>query len=386
MTTTQLSSSRPESARRRGRGATTRIALALVAIFALQGNYCGEVLDDPSFEMWCEDQLCSWEVEAGEVDKVPTWHERDFGVSLVGEQVAISQLSSRTSDDLDCLHFHLLANVAETAQVTLELDFYDDGVVDFQQIIPTSDWALLSYYITLPTHYQGIRFRIRKQGPGEAVLAEISAASSDECTLPPLVIDSRPDGADCSDPAQCDNGACELSPPDGLGREVCGGCTDDGDCGGGACGLESAVPRFLTPYRTCVAAGHHGLGEVCVSDSECTTGLCCGGACSTCCVAQDVGCVSGQVCQQRDPGGDLANWNPRPSQCDPEGGSTPSSSPCLSDSDCESGTCDGDSDLRLCALDGRVCGDDTDCPVDFMDFFAENGHCLTVGKEQGSCR
>ena len=362
---------------------SAEIALAIAAIFALPGSYCGEVLDDPSFEMWCEDQLCSWQVEEGAVEKVPTWHRRDFGVALVGEAVAISQLSTRTSADLDCLHLHLLANVAEDAAVTLELDFYDDGEVDYSQVIPTSDWALLSYFITLPSDYQGIRFRIRKQGGGEAVLAEISAADSDDCSGAPMVIGARPDGATCSSAEQCLNASCEprLSP---LAQPSCGECTDSEDCGTLVCGLESSVPVFLSPYRFCTPAGHHGLGEICVSDEECTTGTCCQGTCSTCC--DGAGCSGAGECQARAPGGELAHWETPPHQCNPEGGSGAAGTACLTDSDCASATCSGSADLRLCLWDGRACSSDSDCPADLTDIFSDEGHCAIVGTERGSCQ
>ena len=62
------------------------------------------------------------------------------------------------------------------------------------------------------------------------------------------------------------------------------------------CGLESRVESFLGPYRSCVAAASHGLGELCAGDDECATGVCCGGRCADCCTADDRGCSDGSAC------------------------------------------------------------------------------------------
>ena len=358
-----------------------KLTLAAAALFMLPGARCGEILDDPSFELWCEEALCSWEVEEGEAVQAPTWHSSDHGVELVGNPATISQLVDRDSGNLQCLHFHLLADIEETASVTLELDFYDDGVVEFTQIIPTSDWAMLSYHISLPTTYQGIRFRLSKSGGGRAILAEISASDSDECTDEPMEIGKRPSGATCDDPEQCVSGEC--APAMNLSQSICNECSDSTGCGADICGVDSTIPVFLDPYLECGEVGRHSLGEICVTDAECSTGICCGGACSTCCGGNTCGAAA---CERRDPGGDFVYCSTRPYQCDPEGGSAESGVDCLTDSDCASGLCQGSDQLLVCLKDGRNCAVDRDCPPDPVDPFAEVGHCVAAGTRSGSCQ
>lgn len=163
------------------------LLLALTSLFALSGYNCNDVLDDPGFDLWCDDQLCSWQLESGSVARVPTWHESDFGVELVGPDVAISQPAAR--NDFSCLRFELIADIEETAEVTLELDFSIDGEVEHAQRIPTSDWQQLSYQVRMPETFDSLLFRIRKRGHGRAVLAEIAALSEGDCSgLDPVAL------------------------------------------------------------------------------------------------------------------------------------------------------------------------------------------------------
>jgi hypothetical protein len=162
-------------------------------VLALPGYECGDVIQDPGFDLWCGAELCAWELEKGTIERVPTWHERDFGVELIGDQVVMSQLAEVNGLDVTCIRYEMIADIEDTATLTLEMDLGDDGTIDWQRQIPSSDWALLSYLVTLPTDYQGIRFRIRKEGPGRTILAEIEAVESQGCVDDPI-----PAAADCA--------------------------------------------------------------------------------------------------------------------------------------------------------------------------------------------
>ena len=61
--------------------------------------------------------MCAWKTERGDVQKVPTWNAGDPGVELVGNDVAIEQVSPVDSGDGSCLEFDLIADVDENAQV-----------------------------------------------------------------------------------------------------------------------------------------------------------------------------------------------------------------------------------------------------------------------------
>jgi hypothetical protein len=360
-----------------------RLLIVCAAALVLPGYKCGNVLEDNGFDLWCGDALCAWELETGDAVRAPTWHGRDYGVELVGDQVAISQLVKRDSGSLTCLRFELIADVAPTTSVTIELDFFDDGVVDHVQAVPTSNWALLTYPLTLPDSYQGIRVRLRKQGAGRAVLADIAAIDTDECTGAPIEVDSRPKGAWCDSEHPCDSGICR----DGLrsgAPMVCSQCAGDTDCAAGQiCGVAQWVPGHLDPYRSCVDPEQLALGRICSRDTECATGVCCDRVCSTCC---STGACDGAACApRRYQESALEYWMAAPHQCEPGAGAMPAGALCLDGADCASGVCTGGGPLAVCLMDSRACQSDADCPPDLADLVGEDGGCVEVGTEGGVC-
>ena len=145
---------------------------------------CGpDLLSDAGFDLWCGKTLCDWEIESGSVEKVPTWHEADAGASLVGADVAISQANlDASSDTTGCITFSLLADADDGADLTLEMDFLADGTVEWSAPIPADDWEQVSFHVTPPDWWRGVRFRIRKSGDARA--ADPVCAASGR-TIPP---------------------------------------------------------------------------------------------------------------------------------------------------------------------------------------------------------
>ena len=368
-------------------------ALFFAAVYATQAghNSCsGDLLHDSGFDLWCGDQLCSWQLEKGELRQVPTWHEADLGVELVGDQVVISQLTD--ASNTPCVLFDLVADIDADASVELEMDLYDDGEVDFTERLPTASWDSLSYLVRMPERFQGIRFRLKKSGGGHAVLAQIRAREEQECGGAPLAQPVSPLGAGCwgvdgenlvLEDAWCASGSCAMSRPgEGLSPAVCSQCADDADCGEEVCGVEASVRSFLTPYRACVAAASRGLGELCMEDDECATGVCCTGVCSDCCSQDDRSCDDGGACAPApSPGG----RHVPPEQCDPGGRTRASGAACLIDEDCSSGRCSGGDPLTICLADGRLCDLDADCPDDGTQEEGEFGTCSEIGVTRGIC-
>jgi hypothetical protein len=181
----------------------------LVLTPALLGAKCGEsVIKDPGFELWCGDTLCNWQVQEGHIARAPTWHERDYGVDLIGESVQLWQRGDFGDDRPGCLSYDLLSSIDGKAQVVLEMDFDDDGTVEFSQVLPIGAWSTLSYKAPAPTWYRSIRFSIKKHGDGHATLARIRVGADIECQGPPPSTPNRPAGAPCESAAQCAGGAC----------------------------------------------------------------------------------------------------------------------------------------------------------------------------------
>jgi hypothetical protein len=344
------------------------------------------VLNDPSFDLWCGDELCSWEVEEGVVMQVDTWTAGDHGVGMMSNPTVISQLSRASSDDTDCLWFSLMVDSEAGVTVQLEVDFQDDGINEYEHPIPSTDWTEFSYHIRPPTSFDRIRFRIRKTGDGDATLAQIMADrdSASMCeSQDPLEYDDLPLGASCTGNTECDSGICQSSTLVSSGfdtdteRSTCGACTQ-GSCGGGlVCGMGFTDEGL--PSSTCVAEDSKPLGEACIAGEECASDVCCSGRCSECC-STDHACPDGGSCDRRWSTGD-AHTRMMPYMCDADDRDRAGGAACMGPSDCTSTTCGAHSELRLCDAGGNPCETDDDCPG--YDF--EPGRCVTLGPYDGRC-
>jgi hypothetical protein len=359
------------------------LLLACVAAATQLGNTdCGQIIKDPGFDLWCGDRLCYWNIERGDAVRVPTWHAGDDGVEMIGDDVAISQATPVDSSDSDCIQFSMLTDVALDAEVHLQFDVFGDGVVDYDQLIPTASWTTVEYKVRLDRPYNGIVFRLVKKGPGHAVLAEIKASTSDHCAGEPIHFPPRINGSWCETADQCLSQLCSGS----LFERQCAACTSDTECADGSvCGLDDAIASWLTPFRACLPAASRRLGERCVEDAECATGVCNEGACSTCDATH--GCAGGETCTQVSrtipaPGGAIGAYALPPSECDAGLGHRATGETCLRDDDCAGARCDGPA-LTICDGDGRSCSTDLDCPVDPQ---LVHGRCLVAGIAGGTCR
>ena len=59
----------------------TQTALAFIGVLLLSGfDACdNDILQAPGFDLWCGDELCSWVVEEGEVERVASHAPVFFG-------------------------------------------------------------------------------------------------------------------------------------------------------------------------------------------------------------------------------------------------------------------------------------------------------------------
>jgi hypothetical protein len=367
----------------------TPTVLLLAAAPLLMGSECEKPLvKDSGFDLWCGDVLCDWQVVpgTGSVAKVPTWNQHDYGVDLQGSLVTLTQLLPSTSDQVSCLHFNLLVDITDPVNVTLDLDFNDDGSVEQRETLSFGSWTPIEFRISAPTYFQSLRVSITKHGDGHAVLAQIRASSASDCTDPPLSTLNRPLGATCESVAECAQGSClpralaeQLLPDASKTRMACEACAGEADCGAGTvCGL-GWNSLLLDGFASCTAAGSRVLGDRCLAAAECTTGICCGGVCSSCCTDLGAGCPVGTTCAERARDNKLplrSAW-----QCSPGGQAGVANTPCLGNADCVSDACVGGAPFSVCALDGRRCLAGTDCPS-----LSEGNACIPLGVADGRCQ
>jgi hypothetical protein len=191
--------------------------LAAGFLFSSLGADCeGNIVSDPTFRDWCDHDLCKWHTDTGAVERVPTWNANDFGVSLLDG----TQISQPTDEsEATCLLFTTVANIDPTAEVMLLVDFDADGTVERALPLGATQWHQVRLEITAPPSYAGIRFAIRKEGKGTAVLAELRVQSATGCTGPAPVLHDLVSGQPCSGDLECDSGVCSdgssLAGPDG---------------------------------------------------------------------------------------------------------------------------------------------------------------------------
>ena len=384
------------------------ILFLAAALLQLGATDCGNVIRDPGFDLWCAEELCAWKVERGEIKRVATWHEGDSGVELVGNDVAIAQLSpvdssdgqcrdnadggtTCTSPDNVCIEFSLLANIDERATVDLNVDVFNDGRIDYTQRLPIASWQRVSYRIVVGQPFAGIRFQLAKAGDGTAQLANIGAVKAKNCDgLPIIDPGPAPLGSPCKDAGDCVSGLCGRSntptPFDGVAgflqpETVCVACdfTANACSTGNICGVGEAVSPIRAVETVCVPLGSKVLGDNCYWPTECASGRCVAGMCSTC--KDDVDC-NGDTCGEAWPGTQEVPVIFTPFVCNPNAGRRQSGEPCASHLDCASAQCNG-VERKQCD-DGRDCVTAAQCP--FLDHDLKNGACNTVGIQGGSCQ
>jgi hypothetical protein len=361
--------------------------LLVIAVAATQcgSTDCGgNIIEDPGFDLWCGDSLCTWKLARGEIRQVPTWHAGDDGVEFLGPDTAIYQLTPVDFTDTSCIEFELLADVDAGTDLRFQVDVFGDGSFELDERIPSADWQPLVYRFDIDGPYYGVLFQISKRSDGHAIVAQLEAhtcssgAATQHIPAQPLV-----EGARCDLDTQCDSGICETFPTGFDPPLRCGACEVGAACptAGDVCGLAPPLNYTLLASSACVPMGSKLLGEQCGVNEECADGICGFGVCSTCFSSS---CGGGESCEVAltIPVGDGSFGNyPAPLVCSPNGGRRAAGEPCATASDCTSAICVG-TERRVCN-DGRACGTDYDCPI-LTDL--DHSRCATVGLIGGTCQ
>jgi len=379
------------------------VLMALALFFALGAGDTGQddsddssgcggepppLLQDPSFDLWCGDELCSWEVDEGRIAQVPTWHQGDHGVGMLSDPTVISQKATGTADDTHCIFFTLMVATDPGVTVALEIDFQDNGLTEYAHPIPNTDWTTFSYHIRPPEWFDTLRFRIRKTGVGNATVAQIMADRADEALCEsqvPTPYDDLPLGSYCASASECATGICEahqvISHEPGLSGQIhgsCGECTPASCDEGQVCGL--AFTDGNLPYSACIQPSAKALGEACIDGGECGSAVCCEGRCSECCTDGHHACADEGTCTMA-PGHGNASTLIMPWMCDPRERDRLHGERCMQPGDCASATCVSQRQLMICDPSGQPCERDADCP----EFAGESPRCATLGPYDGVC-
>ncbi|MBX2804126.1 MAG: hypothetical protein KTR31_41075 [Myxococcales bacterium] len=357
-----------------------RVAIVCFVLLALGADDCrapsGHLLENGSFDRWCAEGPCGWQVTGGAVDALSTWHALDLAVQLSDRGVALEQVATSADPQVDegCLQVRALANVLPRDPLRLELDFRSDGTVEYSTLLEGREWAEDERFLVIPRWFDRVRVRLVSEGRGGSSLGELRLVRLGGACPGVEVMLTTELGDPCSGSDQCDQDHCTALhgsawiEGDWWPDSTCAECDQD-SCGAGlTCGAVWATAPY--PHRACEPVAEGSLGELCATDEECVTGLCCQGRCSECCEGEDE-CSDG-TCSPRlatDGGGVLARV------C--EYVVRPAGASCLDHRDCRSMQCVGE-ELRVCSDSGRVCASDEGCPL-------QEGACVLAGVAHGVC-
>jgi hypothetical protein len=238
---------------------------AAIALATLGADCDGNIVQDPTFRDWCGSSLCAWTLDAGRIQRVPTWNADDFGVSFLDPGTEISQVTAE--NEAPCLLFKTVADIDPAAQMTVLVDFDNDGIIDFQAPLGATDWHEVQAEISAPPAYQGITFHVKKAGTGTAVLAEMQVLSTTGCTpAPALVLPPQVLGGFCTKSTDCQTGmVCN-------GSSQCAQCDEATPCADGA----ACTTRIFQAQQCDPGQGLGKTGDPCSLDDDCASGACSG--------------------------------------------------------------------------------------------------------------
>jgi hypothetical protein len=183
-----------------------RLALVCSGAMCMAPGCDGDVLADSTFRLWCGDALCDWHTDAGHVKQASTWHPDDYGVELVD---APTQISQDTKEGAPCMEFSAVADVDVASQTKIQVDWNADGVVDFESPVAATHWGRTSTLVFAPDGWGSeLRFIVRKDGGGRAVLAEMRLRVVQTCTGARPTLRHVASGSACAADAECESGTC----------------------------------------------------------------------------------------------------------------------------------------------------------------------------------
>jgi hypothetical protein len=256
----------------------SRLTLACVALFgfAMMGDDCqGDIVNDPAFRDWCGANLCAWQTDYGQIQRVPTWIAEDFGVSFLDNAdgrppgTEISQVTQENG--ATCILFTSVGNIDPQANMVVKADFDNDGTIDYTAPLGAANWTQVQTEITAPAGYNGITFYVAKEGTGTAVLAEMRIQSTTGCTAPPPALNPLFSlGGSCAATSECKQGlVCALEGDAGTG--YCSQCSAESPC---TAGVACAQRSVFLPFQCGPGDGLGASTAPCIADSDCQSGVC----------------------------------------------------------------------------------------------------------------
>jgi hypothetical protein len=334
------------------------------------------VVDDGAFQNWSGDSLTSWTLERGAIARIGTWNRYDTGVSLDGDDAAISQIlfAGGVLTSATCFTIKLAANIDASVTAAVGIDLENVGVEATSFPLLTNGWAALTF--PMDVAQSPIRLILRKTGAGRAWFADISVIADDSACGELIALHDAPVGSECQQDSECAGNKCTgaASPSDAPGG-VCSDCSAGSCEAGQVCDVHwlGASAAF-----TCAERGDtlRGLGEGCSGNADCASGLCTAPVGVSVCGE----CVLSSASLSTSQCGFLYGISLVPILSVSQ---RPAGASCLSAGMCGSGTCTSPTGESICNQARTPCKENTDCPT------AASGvqeYCDTTSIYRGTCR
>jgi hypothetical protein len=205
--------------------------------------------------------------------------------------------------------FTTVADVDPRAQMTVEIDFNDDGSTDYVWPVPSASWRQVQTLVSAPRAYTGFKFTLKKSGPGRAVLAQMRVQSTDACDSKNAVkLHDLALGETCGESSECSSGVCCSG--SFFTPAVCSLCCDARlPCKGEGCHGDCAANQRCDKAEKDEDTGRAwlscrtllGSGQPCRNYTDCASNACVQSTAHEALLPPDGGCSPGATPEECGP-------------------------------------------------------------------------------------
>ena len=169
-------------------------------------------LENWSFDRWTDTEtLTAWVTERGSVERLPTWHEADRGVSFVGDDVLLFQESMGVAA---CTRFEFVVFADPGVEARFRIDYTKDGTYDVDVPLPSNgDWTPVRQDVSVGNdRHIAARYELVKSGEGRFYLGQARGRAARDCAgvkAEPPVGGQGEHGAACYSYLDCKSYKCD---------------------------------------------------------------------------------------------------------------------------------------------------------------------------------
>lgn len=144
------------------------------------------------YRLCCASRCGDFTWEDGSYEHVPTWHEKESGIGLVGDRVILSTEDPEAgpaSARPDCYAVTIMADKDSSVALDLQVDLKDDEDAFHETGVPADGWTVSKFEYRAPSDSAEMRFRLKKTGSDRAVLYYLEIDGIYHCSKDAVTID-----------------------------------------------------------------------------------------------------------------------------------------------------------------------------------------------------